>query len=269
MALTTTLAACNTNPALNGPDGSTDLPSSLDDQCRYLASFIAQLRDGVSTAGSALWMTGMMAQFATTTTPTGWLKCNGQLVSRTTYASLFAFATAAGLVSEATWSGGSYGNFSVGDGATTFRLPDLRGMWTRGLDESRGIDSGRAIGVYQADLLFNHSHALTDTGHQHTGTTGAGGAHSHTVNDPTHSHQILQDVTNTFGSGAGLSGVGNVGAGTASTQAASTGITVNATTDHTHSFLTSSASTGITVQAAGGGAEQRVKNLAFPYYVKY
>jgi hypothetical protein len=51
MAITTTLAACNTNPALNGPDG-TDLLSTADDAIRYGLSFIAQLRDGTGfTAG--------------------------------------------------------------------------------------------------------------------------------------------------------------------------------------------------------------------------
>jgi hypothetical protein len=53
MAITTTLAACSTNPALNGPDGATDLPSLIDDAIRYSLSFTAQLRDGTGfTAGA-------------------------------------------------------------------------------------------------------------------------------------------------------------------------------------------------------------------------
>lgn len=44
--------------------------------------------------------------------PTGWLECNGAAVSRTTYSALFA-------VYGTTWG--------VGDGTTTFNLPDLRG----------------------------------------------------------------------------------------------------------------------------------------------
>ncbi len=47
MGINTTLAGLSTNPALNGPDGSVDPPSALDDQQRYHGSFIAQLRDGV------------------------------------------------------------------------------------------------------------------------------------------------------------------------------------------------------------------------------
>lgn len=53
MAIKTSLADCSQNPALNGPDGSTDLPSALDDAVRYALSFTAQLRDGVGfTAGA-------------------------------------------------------------------------------------------------------------------------------------------------------------------------------------------------------------------------
>lgn len=44
--------------------------------------------------------------------PTGWLFCNGQAVSRSTYSGLF------GVIST---------TYGVGDGATTFNVPDLRG----------------------------------------------------------------------------------------------------------------------------------------------
>lgn len=44
--------------------------------------------------------------------PSGWLFCNGQAVSRTTYSALF------GVIST---------TYGAGDGSTTFNLPDLRG----------------------------------------------------------------------------------------------------------------------------------------------
>ena len=70
--------------------------------------------------------------------PTGWLKCNGALLSRTTYAALFAVI------------GTTYG---AGDGSTTFALPDLRGEFLRGLDDGRGVDGGRALGSAQRGSL--------------------------------------------------------------------------------------------------------------------
>ena len=86
--------------------------------------------------------TGSVYTFAGATVPTGWLKCNGALLSRTTYAALFAVI------------GTTYG---AGDGSTTFALPDLRGEFVRGFDDGRAIDSGRALGSKQGDAIRNMS----------------------------------------------------------------------------------------------------------------
>lgn len=75
--------------------------------------------------------------------PTGYLKANGAAVSRSVYASLF---TAIGTT------------FGVGDGSTTFNVPDLRGEFIRGWDDSRGVDVSRAFGSAQADAFKSHSH---------------------------------------------------------------------------------------------------------------
>ncbi|KXH83257.1 phage tail protein [Chryseobacterium kwangjuense] len=71
---------------------------------------------------------------ASNTVPSGYLECNGEAVSRITYASLFAVI------------GATYG---AGDGSTTFNLPDLRGEFVRGWDHGRGIDADRNIGQWQ------------------------------------------------------------------------------------------------------------------------
>lgn len=89
---------------------------------------------------------GTVSWFAANTAPTGYLKANGAAISRTTYAALFAII------------GTTYG---VGDGATTFNVPDLRGEFIRGWDDGRGIDSARVIGTAQADELKAHTHSYT------------------------------------------------------------------------------------------------------------
>jgi len=76
----------------------------------------------------------------------GWLYCDGSPVSRSTYADLFAAI------------GTTYG---VGDGSTTFNLPDFRGVFLRGLDDGKGYDSGRTMGSYQADDNKAHVHEYT------------------------------------------------------------------------------------------------------------
>ena len=79
---------------------------------------------------------GQVAYFATFTPPTGWLKADGSLFNRLAYAALFAAI------------GSLYG---AGDGSTTFRLPDLRGQFIRGLDDGAGVDPARVMGSNQAD----------------------------------------------------------------------------------------------------------------------
>jgi hypothetical protein len=50
MALYSTLASLSQTAASNAADGSVDAPSTIDQQTNLLASFIAQLRDGVNFA---------------------------------------------------------------------------------------------------------------------------------------------------------------------------------------------------------------------------
>lgn len=54
MAINTDIATISQNPAMNGPDGSTDIPSVLDDAQRYALSFTAKLRDGVGFSVGAI-----------------------------------------------------------------------------------------------------------------------------------------------------------------------------------------------------------------------
>jgi len=91
--------------------------------------------------------------------PAGSVKANGALLSRTTYAGLYAYALASGnmAASDGAWVAGQ---FSPGDGATTFRIPDLRGEFVRGWDDARGVDSGRTIGSAQAQAIQSHDHNL-------------------------------------------------------------------------------------------------------------
>lgn len=103
---------------------------------------------------------GMITAWAVASQPIGWLECNGAAVSRTTYARLFANIGT---------------SFGVGNGTTTFNLPDLRGEFIRGWDNGRGIDSGRTFGSAQADELRAHTHTyrgatISPTGSDPTGT---------------------------------------------------------------------------------------------------
>lgn len=158
---------------------------------------------------------GMIIAFGIATAPTGFLICDGTAVSRTTYASLFA-------VIGTTWGSGN--------GSTTFNLPDLRGVFLRGLDSNKGYDASRAFGSYQADNYPSHTHPITDPGHTHTYT--AGGAST-----------------------------GFVAGGTAPVSTSSPASSTTTPADR---------KTGITVTDAGGGTgtETRPKNVAIIYCIK-
>ena len=107
---------------------------------------------------------GTVLPFAGDTAPSGWAICNGDPVSRTDYAELF---TAIGEL------------WGVGDGSTTFNLPDMRGQFLRGLDTSGTVDpdgAGRVVGDSQADAMQGHKHQSFGTmgGSIPTGTLGPG-----------------------------------------------------------------------------------------------
>jgi microcystin-dependent protein len=102
-----------------------------------------------SPAVNAGNIVGQVCFFGMTTAPAGFLKCNGAAVSRTIYADLFSAI------------GTTYG---VGDGSTTFALPDMRGEFARGWDDGRGVDTGRAIGTAQGFATQSHTHYQTMAG---------------------------------------------------------------------------------------------------------
>jgi microcystin-dependent protein len=108
--------------------------------------------------------TGAILPYGGASAPSGYLLCDGTAVSRTTFAALFAVI------------GTFYG---VGNGSTTFNVPDLRGRVPGGLDGGTGrLDTfaslGAAIGLKTHTLTtaeipsHTHNNTLTDPGHAHT-----------------------------------------------------------------------------------------------------
>ena len=105
---------------------------------------------------------GAVQYFAMATAPTGWLEADGSAVLRATYSGLFSAL------------GTLYG---IGDGTTTFNIPDLRGQFIRGYDNGAGVDTGRVFGSGQDDALEEHSH-YTGIGIQSGELLGYAGAGS-------------------------------------------------------------------------------------------
>lgn len=127
-------------------------------------------------------LVGEIIGFGGGVAPTGWLICDGSAVSRATYASLFAVV------------GTTYG---IGDGTTTFNLPDLAGRFPLGADgdHARGTIGGLEQITIGLTNLPSHTHTIAHThamdhvhgmSHSHDmshghGNTGGAGQHKHTV----------------------------------------------------------------------------------------
>jgi microcystin-dependent protein len=130
-----------TTAELNILDGVTATTAELN----YVDGVTSAIQAQIDAISAALFPAGAVIHVAQSTAPTGFLKANGDAVSRTTYSALFsAIGT----------------TFGAGDGSTTFNVPDLRGEFVRGLDDGRGIDSGRALGSAQADEIEAHNHRI-------------------------------------------------------------------------------------------------------------
>jgi microcystin-dependent protein len=116
---------------------------------------------------------GVVLPYAGAAAPTGWLLCYGQAVSRSTYAALFAVCST---------------TYGVGDGSTTFNLPDLRGRVPAGQDDMGGTSANRltnpgtTVGGIDGDVLGgtggSETHQLTEAqlaAHDHAVTGGTFG----------------------------------------------------------------------------------------------
>jgi hypothetical protein len=117
---------------------------------------------GFTPVGTVIWYAG-------STAPTGYIKCNGDSIANGT-------GTTQGVTAD----------FSALYAVVGANVPDLRGEFIRGLDDSRGIDTSRSIRSSQNDQNKLHNHSvsatstptLTDPGHTHqarVGTSGTGG----------------------------------------------------------------------------------------------
>lgn len=125
--------------------------SNLDDSLCSTISNVAALSANLNASLSAVQQAtslvvpvGTIIQYAAATAPTGWLTCNGVVVPN-------GVGTVQGQTANFT-------NLRTVLGATygaAGKVPDLRGVFVRGLDQGRGLDPGRGLGSYQVDTIQN------------------------------------------------------------------------------------------------------------------
>lgn len=223
MPVPSAITDLSTTAGSNYPAGS-ESPTTVDDYLRAHASFIAQLYATIIPPGT-------MLDFGGTAAPTGYLVCDGSAVSRTTYATLFA---AVGT------------NWGVGDGSTTFNLPDMRrrasigsgGTAVSGPANTVGSTGGEEKHSLTATELAAHNHGVSDPGH------------SHSVSDPGHTH------TSTPG-WRFLSPDGNNGTGSANGPAVWAAVATGVNSSTTGIAVVGS-STGVSTTNTGSGTPHNV-----------
>ena len=116
---------------------------------------------GTLTGGGAI-PSGTLLPYAGATAPTGYLLSFGQAISRSTYADLFSAIST---------------TYGVGDGSSTFNVPDLRGRAVAGQDDMGGTSANRLTdqtGGVNGDTLGGSGGSET-----HTLTTAQLAAHTH------------------------------------------------------------------------------------------
>jgi len=141
--------------------------------------------------------TGGLIMWSAAAAPTGWLLCDGAAVNRTTYAALFAVIST---------------TFGVGDGSTTFNLPNYTNRMPYGTTLAATGGSADAV-------VVSHTHTatstVTDPGHSHGVLTYQGGAPDNWIsgsfsNSPVNTYSTNSAVTNisvaTTNTSAGVSG---------------------------------------------------------------
>ena len=214
--------------ALKLPNGTTaQRPTAATGQIRFNSTTTEfEGYNGSAWGGLASGVpVGTILAHAANTPPTGFLECNGSNISRSTYATLFSTIST---------------TFGVGDGSSTFALPDLRGQFIRGWANTGSTDASRVFGSTQTDQNKNHTHT-TDS------TTLTGG---------------IRKISEGFLAGGSATGVftktsdGNNSITGSSSTSPVGGVDFDGT--HTH-----------TISSSGGGTEARPTNLALMYIIKF
>ena len=214
--------------ALKLPNGTTaQRPTAATGQIRFNSTTTEfEGYNGSAWGGLASGVpVGTILAHAANTPPSGFLECNGSNISRSTYATLFSTIST---------------TFGVGDGSSTFALPDLRGQFIRGWANTGSTDASRVFGSTQTDQNKNHTHT-TDS------TTLTGG---------------IRKISEGFLAGGSATGVftktsdGNNSITGSSSTSPVGGVDFDGT--HTH-----------TISSSGGGTEARPTNLALMYIIKF
>ena len=155
-------------------------------------------------------------------------------------------------------------------------LPDFRGVFSRGWDNGRGLDSGRTLGSYQADNIKSHSHSgsvgHTDLGTKTTSSNGGGyklsfsgstteaGAHNHDLDFEMDANEFHEPAS-TLGGGQDGRNDNKVKTRSVGNHTHNFSGFTSEVRNHTHDITLGSHFHNLTIDAFGG-TETTVKNVS-------
>ena len=230
------------NSDLVHADGANAMTGELQLVDGNNAASVQQVADAVSVSQP----TGAIVMYGAAAAPSGWLLADGSDVSRTTFADLFAVVGT---------------TFGIGDGSTTFGLPNLEGRVAVGRDAGdAAFDVLGETGGSADAVVVSHDH-VTNIDHNHgsTSTTAAG----------SHAHEPEGAATDFItSSGGGSQAVDWGGAGSQTPRLSTATATVG---DHSHDVdLPALGTTNKTSTAAGvAAADQNLQPyLVLNYIIK-
>jgi hypothetical protein len=206
-----------------------------------------QVLQTVPYAANAYIPPGVIQVFIGDQLPSGWLWCDGRTYNDSAYPKL------------ATVIGNNFGS-AEGD---TFKVPDLRGRFLRGLNDMDGSGTSpaasagnshdqqsRTVGSFQGHSFDNHNHGRGDL----RGSTGS----------DSHAHSFPFWVGRN-GTGHPDGSADNISAGSSRSYVRQTIYNQNTNSDsHTHSVTLTAGNTATT-----GNNETRPVNIAVRYIIKY
>jgi microcystin-dependent protein len=137
--------------------GDVSGSASFDGSANASISAVVAADSHTHTGSTVVGLTppGVIAPYAGSGAPSGWLMCDGSAVSRSTYSDLYAVC------------GTTYG---VGNGSTTFNLPNLQARVPVGIDVAdanfnvRGETGGASTVTLTSSQMPSHTHTYTYKG---------------------------------------------------------------------------------------------------------
>ena len=212
---------------------------------------------------------GSIITYAGTTSPGGWLLCDGSEVSKTSYPRLFSVI------------GTTYGTPGDGD-SSKFVLPNLADRVPVGKSGAAAVGGlgGNSSITLSIPQLPAHTHTgstALNGSHSHSGSISNSGTHNHGIYDPGHVHTqwtTNDDFNNSGGSPPGFA-ADSAGYRTWSNiNTAYTGISINNSGDHTHTLTIADAESHtheVTIGDTGNGSAIDIRNkfIVLNYIIRY